>query len=133
MKQEAQANAEADSKAKEKAEKINQADSLIFQTENQLKEYGSKLSDSNKAAISNGLERLKEAHRSQDAAAIDAALATLNAAWQAAAGEMYQQAGAGNTADANAGQNPNAGSTTNDANNNVSDVEYEEVNDNTKK
>jgi len=97
MKQEAQANAESDKKSKERIEKINQADSLIFQTEKQLKEYGEKLSDGNKNAINGALEKLREAHKSQDLAAIDNAMNALNTTWQAAASEMYQggaQAGA---------------------------------------
>ena len=81
MKQEATANAESDKKEKEKVEKINQADSLIFQTEKQLKEFGEKLSEGNKSAINNGLEKLKEAHKSQDLSSIDSAMNTLNAAW----------------------------------------------------
>jgi len=130
MKQEAQANADTDRKAKETAEKINQADSLIFQTEKQLKEYGDKLSDSNKTAINSALENLRSAHKSQDLAAIDTALNTLNNAWQAASAEMYAASGAnagGSASDAGA---PGAGASgsSSDANN-VSDVEYEEVND----
>ena len=127
MKQEAQANAEGDRKAKENAEKINQADSLIFQTEKQLKEYGDKLSEGNKTAINSALESLKNAHKSQDVAAIDAALANLNNAWQAASTETYAASGAnaGGSATADGSQ---AGGSTADANN-VSDVEYEEVND----
>jgi len=128
MKQEAQANAESDKKEKERVDKINQADSMIFQTEKQLKEFGDKLSEGNKTAITGALEKLKEAHKSADLAAIDNALNALNAAWQAASQEMYQggaQAGANpGAADAQGGQ-ANAG---NDANN-VSDVEFEEVND----
>ncbi|MEJ7645189.1 MAG: molecular chaperone DnaK [Chryseolinea sp.] len=135
MKQEAQANAETDKKAKETVEKINQADTLIFQTESQLKEFGSKLSETNKNAISSGLENLKAAHKAQDIAGIDAAVNTLNAAWQAASTEMYASTGAngggpgapgpdaGPQGEAGAGADPN----------NVSDVEYEEVNDNNKK
>jgi molecular chaperone DnaK len=130
MKQEAQANAEADKKEKEKIEKINQADSMIFQTEKQLKEYGDKLSDGNKSAINNALEQLKVAHKSQDLASIEAALNALNTAWTAASQEMYQggaQAG-GPGADANAGgTNANAGSTAGSGD--ATDVEYEEVND----
>ena len=132
MKQEAQANADTDKKAKETVEKINQADSMIFQTEKQLKEYGEKLSEGNKSAITTALEGLKEAHKSQDLASIDNALNTLNSAWQAAASEMYASTGAqgGPGPDASAGQ---AGQSTgsNDGNN-VSDVEYEEVNDSKK-
>jgi molecular chaperone DnaK len=126
MKQEAQANAEADKKTKERAEKINQADSLIFQTEKQLKEYGDKLSEGNKSAISNALEQLKAAHKNQDLTAIEAGMATLNGAWQAAASEMYQSTGG------QPGANPGAGAGTGNASpngNDVSDVEYEEVND----
>jgi molecular chaperone DnaK len=133
MKQEAQANAEGDKKTKERIEKINQADSLIFQTEKQMKEYGDKLSEANKSAINGALEKLRNAHKNQDIEAIDAAMNQLNSAWQAAATEMYQATGGG--AQANAGANPNAGNqnaggTSN--NNDVSDVEYEEVNDNKK-
>jgi molecular chaperone DnaK len=128
MRQEAQANAEGDRKAKERVEKINQADSLIFQTEKQLKEYGEKLSDTNKNAINRGLEKLKEAHKSQDEAGIETAINELNAAWQAAATEMYQ---GGASPGGNAGGEPNAGASNNNTND-VSDVEYEEVNDNKK-
>jgi molecular chaperone DnaK len=128
MKQEAQANAEADKQAKETAEKINQADSLIFQTEKQLKEFGDKLSDGNKSAITSALEKLKEAHKSHDLTTIEAAMAALNGAWQAASQEIYQ-------AQQNTGGQPggNAGASNNGSGaDNVSDVEYEEVNDNKK-
>jgi len=81
MKQEAEANAEADKEVKERAEKINQADSLIFQTEKQLKEFGEKLSEGNKTAIEGALTQLKEAHGKQDLAAIDTAMEALNTAW----------------------------------------------------
>jgi len=127
MKQEAQANADADKKVKERAEKINQADSLIFQTEKQLKEYGDKLSDSNKSAINSALENLKQAHQAQDLAGIETAMNTLNAAWQAAASEMYQSTGG---AGPQGGPGAGAGASSDgNASNNVSDVEYEEVND----
>jgi molecular chaperone DnaK len=129
MKQEAQANAESDKKMKERIEKINQADSLIFQTEKQMKEYGEKLSSGNKDAINNALEKLRNAHKNQDVEAIDTAMNQLNAAWQAAATEIYQ---AGNAGGAAGGQsNPNAGGNagTGGSANDVSDVEYEEVND----
>lgn len=134
MKQEAQANAEGDRKAKERVEKINQADSLIFQTEKQMKEYGGKLSDGNKNAINGALEKLKNAHKNQDAEAIDVAMNELNAAWQAAATEMYQggaQPNGGPSADAGA-QGGGASAGAGQQNNDVSDVEYEEVNDNKK-
>jgi len=131
MKQEAQANVEADRKAKETVEKINQADSLIFQTEKQLKEYGDKLSEANKTAINGALEKLKAAHKAQDLAGIDTTVAALNAAWQAASSEIYQGGSAaqdgGNAGNANDNNGQQAGSTGNS--NDVSDVEYEEVND----
>jgi molecular chaperone DnaK len=129
MKQEAQANAESDRKEKERTEKINQADSLIFQTEKQLKEYGDKLSDKNKTAINAALEGLKQAHKTQDLTGIENAMNSLNAAWQNAATEMYQSSGPTAGADTTGGAtNAQSGSD----GNNVSDVEYEEVNDNKK-
>ncbi len=133
MKQEAEANAEADKEAKDKVEKINQADSLVFQTEKQLKEYGDKLSDGNKKAIEDALAKLKEAHGKQDLPAIDSAMETLNTAWQAASQEIYaaQQAAGGDAA----GADPNAatgGAAPNDGAEDVSDVEYEEVDDSKK-
>jgi len=131
MKQEATANAESDKKEKEKVEKINQADSLIFQTEKQLKEFGDKLSDGNKSAINNGLEKLKEAHKSQDLASIDNAMNALNAAWQAASQEMYAASGAGANAqpgaDSTGGAQSNGGPAGAGNGSDVSDVEYEEV------
>jgi molecular chaperone DnaK len=133
MRQEAQANAEADKKQKEQVEKVNQADSLIFQTEKQLKEYGDKLSEGNRTAINNALEKLRTAHKTQDLGGIEIAMNELNGAWQAAASEMYQASGG-----AQPGAGPGAGGPTGDANassnsnNDVSDVEYEEVNDNKK-
>jgi molecular chaperone DnaK len=128
MKQEAQANAEADRLVKEKAEKINQADSMIFQTEKQLKEFESKLSAGNKEAITNALNKLREAHKSQDAKSIDDAMAALNAAWQAASAEIYAAGGAsaGGSADGGAGGD-GKGTQGTAGDNNVSDVEYEEV------
>ena len=127
MRQEAEANAEADKEAKEKVEKINQADSMIFQTEKQLKEFGDKLSEGNKTAIDGALTKLKEAHSKQDLAEIDAALEAMNNAWQAASQEMYaaQQEAGGADAGA-AGADPNAGAETGSADD-VSDVEFEEV------
>ncbi|MBI3218232.1 MAG: molecular chaperone DnaK [Bacteroidetes bacterium] len=126
MKQEAQANAENDKKEKERVEKINQADSLVFQTEKQLKEFGDKLSDGNKSAINGALIKLKEAHASQDLAAIDTAMNALNTAWTAASQEMYAQGGAqpGADAGANAGAGANANTS---SNNDAQDIEYEEV------
>jgi molecular chaperone DnaK len=130
MKQEAQANADVDKREKEKVEKINQADSLVFQTEKQLKEFGGKLSEGNKTAINNALAKLKEAHASKDLTAIDNAMNALNAAWQAASQEMYA---ASNGAQPGAGAQPNAGDAGsasqggNTGGGDAQDVEYEEV------
>ncbi len=126
MKAEAQANAETDKKEKERIEKINQADSMIFQTEKQLKEYGDKISDANKSALNAALEKLKEAHKAQDHSAIEAAMTAMNAAWQAASQEMYAASGAG--AQTGAGANPGrpAGDS-GKSNGDATDVEYEEV------
>jgi molecular chaperone DnaK len=125
MKQEAQANADNDKREKEKVEKINQADSMIFQTEKQLKEYGDKLSDGNKTAINSALEKLREAHKAQDLAGIDAALTALNNAWQASASEMYQ--GGAQAGGPQAGADANANNAGANGNPDVSDVQYEEV------
>lgn len=92
MKQEAEANAEADKQAKEKVDKLNQADSLIFQTEKQLKEYGDKIPADKKKPIEDALAKLKEAHKSQDLAAIDTAMNELNTVFSAASQEMYNAA-----------------------------------------
>ncbi|RVU26646.1 molecular chaperone DnaK [Sandaracinomonas limnophila] len=119
MRNEAKANEASDKIEKEKVEKINQADSLIFQSDKQLKEYGEKLSEGNKSAIEAALTELKAAHASQDLAAIDAGVEKLNNAWQAASQEMYaagDQGGATETADANAGGSDAA-----------EDVSFEEV------
>ncbi len=129
MKQEAQANADADKAVKERAEKINQADSMIFQTEKQLKDYGDKLSSGNLETIKAAHEKLKNAHKSQDLSAIDAAVAELNNAWQAASQEMYQ-GGAAQNPNSNASNNSNADTNQNTNQNqgdNTTDVEYEEV------
>ncbi|MFN3802749.1 molecular chaperone DnaK [Belliella pelovolcani] len=128
MKREAEANAATDKAEKEKIEKLNGADSLIFQTEKQLKEYGDKLSDGNKSNISAALETLKTAHQSQDLAGIDAAMEGLNKAWEAASQEIYnatQGAGAQAGPDASAGGSAEAGD-------GVSDVDYEEVSEDKK-
>ena len=129
MKAEAQANAEADKKERERVDKINEADSMIFQTENQLKELGDKLPADHKGAIEAALGKLREAHKAQDIAAIDAAKAELNNAWQTASAQMYQQTGAQPGAGAGfqgGPQQPGAGSSS--ANNeNVQDADFEEV------
>jgi len=132
MKKEAEANADADKTEKEKIEKVNSADSMIFQTEKQLKEYGDKLSEGNKKKIEEALEKLKEAHKSQDLAAIDTALEGMNKAWEGAAQEMYAASGG---AQPGAEGGPQAGGPAPGADTNaqgdadVSDVEYEEVDD----
>jgi len=136
MKQEAQANAESDKEAKEKVEKVNAADSMIFQTEKQLKEYGDKLSDDNKSKINSALEELKKAHQSQDLAAIDSAMEGMNKAWEGAAQEMYQATGGQPGAEGAQGQ-PGAdaagGAQEGGSADDVSDVEFEEVDDSEKK
>jgi len=128
MKQEAEANADADKKEKERVEKLNTADSLIFQTEKQLKEYGDKLSEGNKKPIEEALAHLKEVHQKQDLDAIDPAVEALNKAWEGAAQEMYA-ASQGDAAGAQPGADANAGDTSGSDNGSgdVSDVEYEEV------
>jgi molecular chaperone DnaK len=124
MKDEAQANAEADKKEKERIDKINQADSLIFQTEKNLKEYGDKLPADKKATIESALAKLKDAHSAQDIAAIDVAIAEVNNAFQAASQDMYN-------AQAQAQQgpqgNPNPGNAGGNNDDNITDVDFEEV------
>ena len=131
MKAEAEANAEADKKEKERIDKLNQADSLIFTTENQLKDLGDKIPADKKAPIEAALQKLKDAHKTQDLAGIDAASAELQTAFQAASAEMYAQTGAqgGAQAGPNAGQaNGNAGQGSSNKNNdNVQDADFEEV------
>ena len=103
--------------AKEKAEKLKEADSMIFQTESQLKELGDKLSDQNKVAVEYALTELRMAHQSQDVAAIQTALDNINAAWKTATEAMYAQGEQGQAA---APQQEQSGD-------NVEDVEFEEV------
>ena len=127
MKAEAEANAEADKKEKERIDKINQADSMIFQTEKQLKDLGDKFPADKKATIETALNKLKEAHKAQDIAAIDSAMAELNNALQSAAQDLYnaqgqQQAGAQNAGNAQAG-----GNASNKGDGGVTDVDFEEV------
>jgi molecular chaperone DnaK len=125
MRQEAEANADADKAAKETAEKINEADSMIFQTEKQLKEFGDKLSDDKKGPIEAALVELKAAHESKDVAQITAAMETINEAWKVASEEMYaaEQGAAGADAGAQQGE-PEASDAQGD---NVEDVDFEEV------
>ena len=128
MKTEAQANAEADKKERERVDKINEADSMIFQTENQLKELGDKIPADKKAPIEAALNKLKEAHKAQDIAAIDAAKAELNTAFQAASADMYNQAGAQPGAGAQSQQANGAQQNTSSNNNDdIQDADFEEV------
>ena len=130
MKDEAQANAEADKKEREKIDKLNQADSMIFQTEKQLKDLGDKIPADKKAQIETALNKLKEAHKSQDVAACDTAMNELNTIFQAVSQEMYNaqggaQAGPQGGAQANPGNSAQGGN--NGGKDNVTDVDFEEV------
>ena len=127
MKAEAEANAEADKKEREKIDKLNQADAMIFQTEQQLNELGDKLPADKKAPIETALNALKDAHKAQDLAAIDKAMAELNTAFQAASAEMYAQSGA-SQAQPGAGAQQGAGSSSSSNNEEtVQDADFEEV------
>ncbi|MEO7924565.1 MAG: molecular chaperone DnaK [Chitinophagaceae bacterium] len=128
MKAEAKANEATDKAERERVEKLNTADSLVFQTEKQLKEYGEKIPAEKKTAIEQAAEKLKEAHKAQDLTAIDTAMAELNAAWTAASEDMYkatqeQPQGTGEQAQATSEQ----GTSEQAAADNVTDVPYEEV------
>ncbi|MBQ8542855.1 MAG: molecular chaperone DnaK [Bacteroidaceae bacterium] len=125
MKQEAEANADADKKEREKIDKLNQADSMVFQTKNQLSELGDKIPADKKAPIEAAVQKLEEAHKAQDLAAIDAATAELNNAWQAASAEMYAQSGAQGAQGAQGGQQNSGGAQ--GGNDDVQDAEFEEV------
>ena len=146
MKAEAEANAEADKKERERIDKLNQADSVIFQTEKQLKEIGDKIPAEKRGAIESALNKLKEAHKAEDFAGIEAGLTEVNAAFQAASQEMYNaQANAGGAAgnpfnDPNnpfagaggpfggGGANPNTGGNPGgQSDGGVTDVDFEEV------
>ncbi|MCB2408265.1 molecular chaperone DnaK [Hymenobacter lucidus] len=130
MRQEAAANADADKAETERIVKVNAADSMIFQTEKQLKEYGDKLSAGNKTAVENALADLKKAHESKDLAQIDTAMEAINAAWQAASQEMYAQGGEGQPQGypgGGEGQAPGGNGQQGQPHDNVTDVDYEEV------
>ena len=126
MKAEAKANEASDKLEKEKVEKLNQADSLIFQTEKQLKDYGDKIPADKKGTIESALNKLKEAHKTQDIAHIDPAVTELNNAWTAASEELYKasQGGAQPQGENSQGQQQQ---TQGSASENVTDAEYEEV------
>jgi len=122
MKKDAEANAEADAKAKETVDKLNSADAMIFQTEKQLKEFGDKLSDDKKKPIEDALDELKKSFESKDLEKIDPALEKINEAWKAASEEMYKaQQNQQGQAQQPAGDQPS------DNSDNVEDVDFEEV------
>lgn len=127
MRAEAAANADTDRKARERAEKLNQADGLIFNTEKQLKEYGDKIPADKKAAIESALSELNEAHKAQDLDAIDNASQKLNNAWQAASQDLYQAANEAGVDDNAPNANEAGGSSSKSGADDVTDVEYEEV------
>ena len=135
MKKEAEANAEVDKTEREKADKLNAADSMIFQTEKQLKEYGDKLSEGNRKAIDEALDGLKKAHQSKDLATIESALENMNNVWQSASQEMYKAAGGQQDGAGADGTEPppQDGADGEAGGEDVSDVEYEEVDDKDKK
>ena len=131
MKEEAQRNADSDKRLKEEIDKINQADTMIFQTEKQLKEFGDKIPADKKGGIEKALEALKSAHKNRDVAAIDSALANLNAIWQTASEDMYknsQGAQQGQQSGPQPGQDQ-GGSPKGSGDNEVTDVDFEEVKD----
>ena len=125
MKKEAEANADADLKIKEEVEKVNAADSLIFQTEKQLKEYGEKIPEEKKIPIDEALTELKTAHAAKDLATIDTAMEKLNTAFQAASQDMYQSSN-GDSAGAPTGEEPK-GEGKGKSDEEVTDVDFEEV------
>ena len=128
MKAEAKANESTDKVARERVDKLNMADSQIFQTEKQLKEYGDKIPADKKAPIESALAKLKDAHKSQDVAQIDAAIAEMNNAWTAASEEMYKATQAtGNPSGANGGSNQEGQPNNDKTAENVTDAEFEEV------
>jgi len=124
MKKEAEANADADKTAKETVDKINGADAMIFQTEKQLKEFGDKLSDDKKTPIEEALAELKTAHTSKDLNAIDSAMEKINEAWKVASEEMYKA-----TEEAKAAGNANTDQQEASGSEDVTDVDFEEVDD----
>ena len=128
MKAEAKANEATDKIEREKVEKLNQADSLIFQTEKQLKEFGDKISADKKAPIETALNNLKEAHKSQDIAQVDKALEAMNTAWTAASEEIYKAQAEGAGGPENQSGDQAGGQTNGGANNDtVEDAQFEEV------
>ena len=131
MKAEAEANADNDKKEKEKIDKLNQADSVIFQTENQLKDLGDKIPADEKSKIEAALSKLKEAHKAQDIAGIDTAMEELNTIFQSLSAQMYgQQGGDAQQGAPGAGQQTTTGGSTSSDNSeegDVKDADFEEV------
>ena len=127
MKKEAEANADADKAAKETVDKINGADAMIFQTEKQLKEFGDKLSEDKKKPIEEALTELKSAHSSKDLGAIDSAMEKINEAWKVASEEMYKA-----TEEAKAANGADTGQQDASSSDDVTDVDFEEVDDDKK-
>ena len=127
MKKEAEANADADKAAKESVDKINGADAMIFQTEKQLKEFGDKLSEDKKKPIEEALTELKSAHSSKDLGAIDSAMEKINEAWKVASEEMYKA-----TEEAKAANGADNGQQDTSNSDDVTDVDFEEVDDDKK-
>ena len=134
MKEEAERNADADKKQKEEIDKLNSADALIFQTEKQLKDYGDKLPADKKEPIEKALNELKEAHKTKDLSKIEPAMENLNKMWQTASEEMYkatqEQQAQGQETQGQPGPDPKAGKSGDDE---VTDVDFEEVDDDDKK
>ena len=135
MKDEAKANAETDKKERDKVDKLNTADGLIFQTEKQLKEFGEKLSDENKKTIQADLDKLKELHKDQNIDDIDAAIEALNKSWEGASQEIYkatqeQQASQSDPSSSGPGKEKSSGDKKGD---DISDVDFEEVKEDDKK
>ena len=124
MRKEAEANADADKKAKEEVDVLNNADQMIFQTEKQLKEFGDKLSDEKKVPIETALEALKKAYESKDMEAIKPALDNINEAWKQASEEMYKAQQEAGGAEAPPTDGADASSPSDD---DVEDVDFEEV------
>jgi len=131
MKAEAEANADADKETREKVDKLNAADTLIFQTEKQLKEFGEKVLEDKKGAIETAVNDLRDAHKTEDMDKVESATAALNTAWQAASADMYKDGQDGApTADGGAeGGAGDAGAGDGDGKEDVTDVEFEEVDD----
>jgi molecular chaperone DnaK len=133
MREEAKAHEDEDRKAREKVEKLNAADSLIFQTEKQLKEFGDKIPPAKKEPIEKALANLKEVHKTQDVDAIEKATGELNAVWQLASEEMYKASqNAGSGQDGSSSGQPEAGSPKGESAGSpkdaeVTDVDFEEV------